>query len=410
MRKWAIGAGVVVLAAAIIVGVFLFTQDEEEEPLPPPSTVKVAVAFPLDLEIGQDYLNAVQMALDAAGGKASRTTVELLVLNTSDPDPESARGTADQEAAAAAEAAADPAVVLYIGMSNSGQAQAAIPILNEAGIASISGQATWPGLTKAGFGEGEPGTYYPSGERTFFRVVPSDDIQGVAAARWIARLGFRRVYIVDDGSVYGAGIAGILEASAQENNLQVIGHVQFDPETATAETFGDLAEEIVATQPDIVYIGGSVSEGGGALLGALRTADSAIQIMGADGLIQASIFAENEPGLLEGVYATSVSIPATVLGIEAARIFQQDFQAAHSKDPLPHVINSYETMQVALHAIAQAGNTPTRANVLEAMRNLGTFSGVLGSWQFDANGDITAAPISGWRVQDDEWTFALVVQ
>jgi branched-chain amino acid transport system substrate-binding protein len=43
------------------------------------------------------------------------------------------------------------------------------------------------------------------------------------------------------------------------------------------------------------------------------------------------------------------------------------------------------------------------------MRNLGDYSGVLGTWTFDANGDTTLSAVSGWQIQGGEWTFLQIV-
>ena len=46
-----------------------------------------------------------------------------------------------------------------------------------------------------------------TGERTFGRVIPSDEVQGEAGAAWAKRLGARSVATVTDGSVFGRTIA-----------------------------------------------------------------------------------------------------------------------------------------------------------------------------------------------------------
>ena len=59
-----------------------------------------------------------------------------------------------------------------------------IPILNKGGLAQISPANTYVGLTtdEPGSEQGEPDKYYPTGERTYARIVPKDTIQGAALA------------------------------------------------------------------------------------------------------------------------------------------------------------------------------------------------------------------------------------
>ena len=62
---------------------------------------------------------------------------------------------------------------------NSGASAISIPLLNRTGIPQISPTSTAVGLTSDGIGAapGEPEKYYPTGIRTYARVVPSDAIE-----------------------------------------------------------------------------------------------------------------------------------------------------------------------------------------------------------------------------------------
>ena len=59
--------------------------------------------------------------------------------------------------------------------STPARARSRIPILNEAGISQISPSNTYNGPDRRSAARrGEPGKYYPTGRRTFFRIVPND--------------------------------------------------------------------------------------------------------------------------------------------------------------------------------------------------------------------------------------------
>ena len=53
---------------------------------------------------------------------------------------------------------------------------------------------------------GEPDKYYPTGERTYFRIMPNDAVQAAALATAMRDAGCRRVAAVHDGEVYGKGV------------------------------------------------------------------------------------------------------------------------------------------------------------------------------------------------------------
>jgi branched-chain amino acid transport system substrate-binding protein len=189
-----------------------------------PKTVKVAVSLPLGLDIGKSMLNAAQLALDNAGGKAGDITVEILSYDISDPN--GSPMSADLEEKNANAAIADTAVVGYIGpVVSSGSVS--IAILNQASIAQITPSATWPGLTKPGYGAGEPGIYYPTGNQTLFRTVPSDELQAAAAARWCVQLGFQTAYVLVGDDAYGNGLSGIFEITARDEGLEILGKASY---------------------------------------------------------------------------------------------------------------------------------------------------------------------------------------
>jgi branched-chain amino acid transport system substrate-binding protein len=121
-------------------------------------------------------VNGMKLALDQAGGKAGQWTVNYQALD----DSTAAAGKWDpgQTAANARKAATDPKAVYYMGEFNSGASEVSIPILNQGGIPQVSPANTYVGLTTSlpGSAPGEPQKYYPSGTRTYPRIVPIDSI------------------------------------------------------------------------------------------------------------------------------------------------------------------------------------------------------------------------------------------
>jgi branched-chain amino acid transport system substrate-binding protein len=137
--------------------------------------------------------------------------------------------------------------------------------------------------------------------------------------------------------------------------------------------------------------------------------DRDIQIMGPDGLMQEQLATDTSAELIEGIYATNITIPASHLDSKEASAFLKSYQTTYSKEPPPYAMSSYEAMKVLLHAIEQA-EEPTREAVLAAVTNTGEFSGVFGNWQFNEQGDISITTISGFQIQDGNWSFTQVIQ
>ena len=95
---------------------------------------------------------------------------------------------------------------MYIGEFNSGASKVSIPILSEAGVPQISPANTYVGLTTddPGSEPGEPDKYYPTGDRTYTRIVPKDTIQAAALVTLMKGDGCTKVAMTNDKEVYGA--------------------------------------------------------------------------------------------------------------------------------------------------------------------------------------------------------------
>src|SRR5687767_4542744 len=120
----------------------------------------------------EKMVNGIELALEQAGGKAGSTTVKYVSLD--DATPQAGSWTPEATSANARKAAQDDSSIAYIGEFNSGATAISLPILSEAGIAQVSPANSAVGLTTDGPGAqpGEPDKYYPTGNRTFSRIVP----------------------------------------------------------------------------------------------------------------------------------------------------------------------------------------------------------------------------------------------
>ena len=128
----------------------------------------------------------------------------------------------------------------YIGEFNSGATAVSLPILNEAGIAQVSPGNTAVGITTddPGSEPGEPDKYYPTGKRTYARVLPKDTYQGAALAALAKEEGCASAYILNDKEVYGAGLARNIELSAKKIGLEIKGNEGIDKNAANYRSLG----------------------------------------------------------------------------------------------------------------------------------------------------------------------------
>ncbi|MBA3876816.1 MAG: branched chain amino acid ABC transporter substrate-binding protein [Anaerolinea sp.] len=356
-------------------------------------------------------VNAIQFALDARGSKVDGWTIKY--SDKDDSTAEAGKWTQERATALATEAASTNDLVAYIGTFNSGAAKLVIPTLCRAGIAMISPANTYPGLTKPGKGEAnEPGVYYPDGcKRNYFRVVPADDLQGDAGANWASQLGVKKAYVLDDTEIYGKGIADVFAASAPNYGIEVLGR---DQAPGKSTDFKALAAKIADAGPDLVYYGGITQNNAGQLWKDLREAMPNIKLMGPDGIYEEA-FIKAAGDAAEGTYLTFGGTTADQYTGDAAK-WRDDFRAKYGESSIEvYTIYGYEAANVTLAAIetaSKAGATDAqalRAGVIDALANTKDFTGVLGTWSFDANGDTSNKLFSGTQVVNGKFTFQTVL-
>jgi branched-chain amino acid transport system substrate-binding protein len=106
---------------------------------------------------------------------------------------------------------ADSKVVGIIGPSTSGAVVAATKTFQAAGLAHVSPSATRTSLTKGQPREGTP---------SFFRVVPSDDIQGPTDANYmINKLNAKKVVLLDFQEPYSIGLSDAVDAVLKKGGV-----------------------------------------------------------------------------------------------------------------------------------------------------------------------------------------------
>lgn len=361
-------------------------------------TIRIVTSFPMQgVALGKSAVNAVQLAVEEKGGEVAGLSIELVVL---DDGTETGQWDADLEIANAKKAVADPQVVAYIGPLNSGAAKVSIPITNQAGLVHISPANTWPGLTKVGFAPGEPGIFYPTGRRTYFRTCPTDEYQAPAAARWAESLGFRSVYILDDGEAYGKGLADLFEETAYELGLEILGHVTIDK---MADDYRKVLEEVAATNSDLVYFGGYTPNGAPILVRQMHEMGMDAGFMGPDAIVDSAFIAGAEKAA-EGVYATMVGVPPSGWTEGAVADFAIRYRERFGAEPEAFSLFAYDAANAVLTAIERAA-TPDRKVILDAMTTLGEMQGIDGHFTFDINGDTTITTISGSVIRDGTFEY-----
>ena len=297
-------------------------------------------------------------------------------------------------------AVSDKRVFAYLGPIDSGAAKISIPITNKAGLAQISSINTWPGLTQPGFAVGEPGIFYPTGMRNYFRVCPTDSLQGVYGAIWAKEMGFQNILIFDDGESYGRGLANIFKQKATNLNLNILDHGSFNRED---DNLINEIELVRSLKPDLVYLSGTTSLGLISLINNISNLNKNIKFMGVDGIMDQALIDKTGTNS-EGLMLTSVGLPIEEINNNKARQFYKNYYDEYGEYPTIYSGFGYETMSAVLTAISRIDSLD-RKKLINELSALDSFSGIFGEWGFDANGDTSLSLISANVVQDGKFVF-----
>src|SRR5207302_5545771 len=252
--------------------------------------------------------NGMKLALSQAGGKAGQWTVNYQSLD----DSTAAAGKWDpgQTGANARKAAPDPKAVYYMGEFNSGASQVSIPILNQAGLPQVSPANTYVGLTTnlPGSAPGEPQKFYPSGTRTYLRIVPIDSIQAASDLIAMKNAGCTKVAVANDKEAYGAGLATLLELEKGLYGVTITSNTGVDP---TAPNFRSYASTIQGQGADCFFFAGIVSNGAVQITKDVHSAIPTAKVFGGDGVCTDSYTSAAKGGIPASLYRLTECTVAT---------------------------------------------------------------------------------------------------
>ena len=349
-------------------------------------------------------INGEKLALEDVGGKVGKYTIKYVSLDDSTAQNP---GTADEGKTAqnARQAIRDKSAIFYLGEFNSGGTKVSLPILNKAGIAQISPSNTYIGLTtdEPGSEPGEPDKYYPTGKKTYARVVPRDKIQGAALVSVMKEEGCKTVTLWNDKSVYGAGLARNIKLSAETASLTIENEEGTDK---NSPNYRSIASKI---KSDCFVWAGVTGENGVQVYKDVASAAPDAKLYGPDGVTEEAFSNPKEGGIPAAVGARTKTTVAT-LGVEdlpAAGPTLEKYKAKYKTQTVdPYAIYGYETMALALDVLKRAGDKANdRAEVVKQLFATKDRDSVLGMYSIDANGDTSLTDYGLYVIKDGVPTY-----
>jgi len=317
-------------------------------------------------QLGINEINSVNLAVKEANAKGD-LGFKLEVLKSDDG------GDAAKAPAAAQTLIQDPAVVGVVGPIFSGPTSATGKAYATAGMGLISPSATNADLTKSGF-------------TTFHRIVPTDGVEGIAAADYLAKK-FKKVFVVDDTSVYGKGVADVVRKELKAKGVTVTSQGV----AANTQDYGAIAQTVASSGAQAMFYGGYDAQ---AALFA-----KALKAAGYKGLAMAgnggkSSKFESGSGAAGNGFQFSCGCQDATTAPEA-KAFNAAYTAAYNTPPSTYSPEAYDATNAMIQAIKDAASkgTVTRAAVETAINAL-DYKGITTTVKFAPNGEVAQATVN----------------
>ena len=250
MRQLLIKAATPLVAGALVLASLsgaAFANAKHQATTTP--TYAIAYEGPLsggNAQLGLNMAYAVEYAVQAANSGMSAFGKLPFMLSYV---PKDDQGSATLSPTDAQELVSNKNVIAAVGPAFSGATKAAEPTFSANHLATVSPSATLPALATYGW-------------KNFFRVVADDGVQGPADANYVvSTLKDKTLYVVDDASTYGVGLADAFASQARKDGAKVTrgsfpGTTQCSDGTASPTQYPDDAATVVSAHPQLLFYGG----------------------------------------------------------------------------------------------------------------------------------------------------------
>jgi branched-chain amino acid transport system substrate-binding protein len=319
--------------------------------------------------LGAPMLKGTQLAVETFNQINPDICVDLKTFDT--------QGDPAKAPAVAQAIVADATILGLVGPGFSGESKAALPLFNEAGLATITGSATNAELQNGGF-------------KVFHRILANDALQGPSIAYYMqGALKPTSVGVIDDASDYGKGLADqvkkILGATVKATD-------SIDPKAAD---FSAVVTKMKNANPDAIFFGGYYAEAV-KLSKQLRDAGVKAKLVFGDGVKDQAGYADAAGPAAEGAL---IACPCK----DGTKDFLASWKKKYDEVPGTYGAEYYDAANVFLNVIK--GGAKNRAAVLAGVKAYDNL-GITKEIKFTKNGEATeAATIYMYEVKSGKITY-----
>ncbi|WP_338898848.1 branched-chain amino acid ABC transporter substrate-binding protein [Streptomyces sp. TG1A-60] len=338
--------------------------------------LKIAFQGPLsgdNVALGENMQNGVQLAIEQANAGGD-LDFELEYVAADD------QGLPDKAPAAAQKLIDDESVVAVVGPAFSGATISSSPLYAESGLVTVSPSATNPTITEAA-----------NGFTSFLRGVPNDNMQGKAMADFFVKeIEAKKVYLIDDKTDYGVGLAGVAEENLRAAGVEVV------KKSVPAKTpdYSATAKDVVNSKADALIYAGYYQDLS-PFAKKLKEAGYKGAGISGDGSNDAK-FVELAGDSSENWYLTCPCTDSTVE--EGTKKFAEDYEKKFNRAPGTYSAEAYDITNMVIEEIKKTGADVEREALRDALAKA-SYKGLTKTFSFGENGEFKGEDVFIYQVK-----------
>jgi branched-chain amino acid transport system substrate-binding protein len=336
-----------------------------------------------DVSLGTDTKRGVEIAIDDKGTLLGH---QISLVG------EDSLCSAEGGQTAATKVSADAKMTAVVGTNCSSAARAAIPVMCNANIPTISPSNTAPDLTDPA----RPADYW-----CYLRTAHNDNVQGAAMAEYAYGAGFRKAATVHDGSLYADKLQQVFANKFKELGGEVVAQEAVGPDDTDMKP---MLTRVAAQSPDFIYYpifikaGGQITKQAKEVPGLENT-----QLAGADGIFS--------PDYLRAAGDAALNFKWSSPDFSAFGAGYQDFLAKHEakygeKTLAPFHAHAYDAANIifaGIEKVAIQGSDGSllipRKALFNAMIATKDYKGLTGNLTCNQYGDCADPKIAVYNCQ-----------
>ncbi|PZR91708.1 MAG: branched chain amino acid ABC transporter substrate-binding protein [Candidatus Nephthysia bennettiae] len=286
--------------------------------------------------------------------------------------PQDSEGDPAKAPAAATALISNPDIVATIGPAFSGESAAVDPSF-------CSASPPMPIVTASA----SRGDLQTKGFTCWHRIIPNDNVEGSQGADWLARTGAKKVFVLNDLSAYGQGVATTMSDTLKQKKVAVITK---GVDGVTTKNYNPIAQTIAASGADAIFYGGYAAASALLAKALVAAGFKGRTVTGNGG--KSSDFTKDAGTAGDGWYFTCGCQDATIA--PAAKDFTAAYKTKWKQDPSTYSPEAFDAANLVMDSIQKAAGsgTATRQSVLTAL-NAADFEGITTHIKFEKNGELS---------------------